>query len=145
MSAPLFPAPGALRPLRRYQQHALEKLRRSIASGRRRPMIQSPTGSGKTELAAHIIDGARAKGNRVIFTVPSLSLIDQTVAAFEAEGINAVGVMQADHERTDPSQPVQVCSVQTLARRDKPDAAVVLVDEAHLTYQSLFDWMDDPA
>jgi superfamily II DNA or RNA helicase len=49
-------------------------------------MLQLPTGAGKTVIAANIIRRARAKGKRVAFTVSALSLIDQTVAAFEAEG-----------------------------------------------------------
>ena len=108
-------------------------------------MLQGPTGFGKTLTAAHIIQRALDKGNRVIFTVPALSLIDQTVAAFEAEGIHCVGVMQGYHPTTDSEQPVQVCSVQTLARRQKPDAAIVIIDEAHLAFKSVHDWMADPA
>lgn len=141
----LFRENGALRPLRPHQARALEALRQSLASGKKRPMLQAPTGFGKTLTAAHIINRALAKGNRVIFTVPALSLIDQTVDAFAAEGIGCVGVMQADHWLTDRTQPVQVCSVQTLARRQKPDAALVLVDEAHLSFKSVHDWMADPA
>ena len=144
MSTPgLFSPTGALRPLRAYQEQALERLRLSLASGKRRPMLQAPTGFGKTLTAVHIIRRALDKGNTVIFTVPALSLIDQTVTAIEAEGIDCVGVMQADHERTDSAQPVQVCSVQTLARRQKPGAAIVLVDEAHLAHQSVHEWMAD--
>ncbi len=86
-----------------------------------------------------------AIGGGTAFTVPAISLIGQTVDAFEREGINCVGVMQADHERTDHTQPVQVCSVATLARREKPDAALVIIDEAHLGSKSVHDWMADPA
>jgi superfamily II DNA or RNA helicase len=68
-------------------------------------------------MGARIIQRALDKGKRVAFVVPALSLIEQTVAAFEAEGIDRLGVMQGIHERTDRNQPVQVCSVQTLARR----------------------------
>ena len=144
MNAPLLDTPGALRPLRPHQERSLEALRHSLASGHRRPMLQAPTGFGKTLTAAHIIQRALNKANRCIFTVPALSLIDQTVDAFEAEGIDCVGVVQADHDRTDPTQPVQVCSVQTLMRRSKPDAALVLVDEAHLAFKGVHDWMADP-
>jgi DNA repair protein RadD len=134
-----------LRPLRPHQERALEALRASLAAGKRRPMVQAPTGAGKTLLAAHIIQRARAKGNAVIFTVPALSLIDQTVEAFEREGLRCVGVMQGLHPRTDPGQPVQICSVQTLARRQKPGAAIVIIDEAHLMFKSVHDWMSEPA
>ena len=142
MNAPLS-SPGALRPLRPHQERALEALRRSLAAGKRRPMLQAPTGFGKTITAAHIIQRALDKGNSVAFCVPALSLIDQTVAAFEREGIHRVGVMQGDHERTDSSMPVQVCSVQTVARREKPDVDLVMIDEAQLAYQSIFRWMED--
>ena len=140
----LFALPGSPRPLRPHQERAIEALGRSIASGHRRPMLQAPTGIGKTLTAAHIIRRARDKGNRVILTVPALPLVDQTVEALEAEGIHCVGVVQANHPRTDREQPVQVCSAQTLARRQKPDAAIVLVDEAHMMFKSVHDWMADP-
>jgi superfamily II DNA or RNA helicase len=134
----------ALRPLRPHQERALEALRRSLLAGHRRVMLQAPTGFGKTLTAAHIIRRALDKQNRVIFTVPALNLVDQTVASFAAEGIDCVGIMQGDHPGTDSEQPVQVCSVQTLARRQKPDAAVVVVDEAHLAFASVHEWMADP-
>ena len=141
----LFTEQGALRALRPHQERVLEALSQSLRSGHKRPMVKMPTGAGKTLAAVHIVKRALDKGNRVIFTVPALSLIDQTVAAFEAEGIHSVGVMQADHERTDQTQPVQVCSIQTLARRQKPDAALVIIDEAHLAFKSVHEWMADPA
>jgi DNA repair protein RadD len=100
----------SLRPLRPHQQRALDALRASLAAGNRRPMLQAPTGFGKTLTAAHMIQRALDKGKRLAFTVPALNLIDQTVAAFEAEGIHCLGVMQGIHERTDRDQPVQVCS-----------------------------------
>lgn len=138
-----FLSPRSLRPLRPHQEQALEALRLSLASGRRRPMLQAPTGFGKTLLAAHIIKRALDKGKRVALTVPALSLIDQTVAALEAEGIAAIGVMQGIHERTDHSQPVQVCSIQTIARRKRPEVDLVLVDEAHQLHKEVFRWIAD--
>jgi DNA repair protein RadD len=132
-----------LRPLRPHQQRALDDLRVSVATGHRRPMLQAPTGFGKTLTAAHIIQCALDKGKRVAFTVPAISLIDQTVAAFEAEGIDCIGVMQGIHERTDRDQPVQVCSVQTIARRKRPEVDIVLVDEAHQLHREIFQWMKD--
>ena len=99
----------SLRPLYPHQQRAIDMVRASLSGGKRRPMLQAPTGFGKTLTAAWIIQMALDKRKRVAFTVPALSLIDQTVDAFEAEGIHAVGVMQGIHPRTDREQPVQVC------------------------------------
>jgi superfamily II DNA or RNA helicase len=106
-------------------------------------MLQAPTGFGKTLTAAHIIQLALNKGKRVAFTVPALSLVDQTVAALEAEGIHCVGVVQGAHERTDETQPVQVCSIQTIGRRKRPEVDLVLVDEAHQLHREIFQWMKD--
>ena len=106
--------------------------------------MQSPTGSGKTVIAAAIVNMARDKDKRVLFCVPALSLIDQTVERFRQNGIYEIGVMQGQHEMTDYDQPVQVCSVQTLARRTVPKADLVIVDEAHVMFKLYDDWMNRP-
>lgn len=143
MSAlPLFqearPAPRVLRP---HQHHALALLKRSLLAGNKRVVVGMPTGSGKTRFAAEIVAGALVKGNQVAFTVPAISLIDQTVESFAMEGIDHIGVMQASHELTHYGAPVQVCSVQTLAHRGCPDFPIVVVDECHLRFKVISEWM----
>jgi DNA repair protein RadD len=96
-----------------------------------------PTGGGKTRLAAELIKSALAKGKRVAVIVPRLSLVDQTVAALAAEGIHCVGVMQGYHPATDGEQPVQIISAQTLSRRQRPQADLVIIDEAHLLHKAI--------
>ena len=81
-----------------HQARALDALRASLLAGKRRPMVQAPTGAGKTILAAAIVEGALAKGKRVLFAVPFLSLVDQTVAAFSPRA-SRVGVMQGRHPK----------------------------------------------
>ncbi len=134
-----------IRALRPHQQFAFDALRSSLSGGKRRPMLAMPTGGGKTLLAAAIVEGVLRRQKRVIFVVPALSLIDQTVTAFWNEGIRGVGVIQGDHIETDLSRPVQVASVQTLQRRGYPDADVVIIDEAHRWFKSYAMWMADPA
>lgn len=136
-------SPSQRKELRDYQAKSINQLRQSFGSGNRRAVIQGATGFGKTLVASRIIESALAKDNRVIFTAPAISLIDQTVSAFEAEGINDIGVMQASHPRTDPDAQVQVCSVQTLARREIPQAALVIVDEAHIRSTAIDQLMID--
>ncbi len=46
-----------MRPLYPHQTRALDLLRQSLGQGRRRPMLQAPTGFGKTLLSAAIVDG----------------------------------------------------------------------------------------
>lgn len=128
-----------------FQDHAIEMLRASLSAGKRRPMMQAPTGAGKTLIASAIIERALEKRNSVIFTVPFLGLIDQTVERFAEQGIHRVGVMQGYHPQTDASQPIQIASVQTLMRRTMPKAKLVMVDEAHRWFDFYGTWMAMPA
>ncbi|AUH33588.1 DEAD/DEAH box helicase [Paracoccus tegillarcae] len=129
--------------LRSHQVKAVQMIRQSLAQGHQSVVCQMPTGAGKTVIASNIIEKAQAKSNSVIFTAPSVSLIDQTVEAFEGQGITDIGVMQANHPRTDRLAKVQVASVQTLARRDIPQAAMVIVDECHLRAKVIEELMVD--
>ena len=133
-----------MKTLRPHQERAIGLLKSSLAKGHRRPMVQAPTGMGKTVMAEHIVAGALAKGNRVCFVVPSISLIDQTVQSFYEAGIRDVGVIQGQHPLTDYSKPVQVASIQTIARRDYNRLAfnVIVVDEAHVLYKAMIEWME---
>lgn len=137
----------ALKPLRPHQQRAIDGLRASLMAGHRRPMLQAPTGAGKTVIAAHIVAGARAKGKRVIFCAPALGLIGQTFERFAENGIDPaeMGVIQADHPWTRPHAPIQIASVHTLARRPLPMADVVVIDEAHVDHKFYQGWMAMPA
>jgi DNA repair protein RadD len=112
----------------------------------RRVVLQSPTGWGKTVVAADIVARAQERRKKVLITVPAVSLIDQTVEALWSQGIRGVGVIQANHEMTDWSQPVQVASVQTLIKRaEKPEAHVVIVDECHKWFRYFGTWFASEA
>lgn len=129
--------------LRPHQETALAMLRQSLGQGKRTPMLEAPTGFGKTKLAAAIVHGALRKGNRVIFVVPAISLINQTVQSFWDEGITDIGVLQGQHELTNTARRVQVASVQTLQNRKIPHADLVLVDEAHRWFKFYERWFAD--
>jgi len=133
--------PAILRP---HQVRALELIDQAIAEGARRIMLQAPTGMGKTIVAATLAKRITDQGKRAIFTVPALSLIDQTIQKFYAEGVRDVGVMQANHFMTNVVRPIQVASVQTLARREIPKADLVMIDEAHRMFDSVNEWLTDP-
>jgi DNA repair protein RadD len=128
------------------QVEALDNIRKSIQQGVRRIVLQAPTGFGKTKCAAAIIDGALSKGNRIAFVVSAISLIDQCVESFYAEGIRDIGVFQGNHHMENHSKPVQVCSIQTLkSRRSYPDAKIVMFDEVHCLHDYHKQWLSDPA
>jgi len=118
--------------LRPYQVGAIDALRARVSAGVRRVLLCAPTGSGKTVMASEVIRGAVARGKRVVFVAHRKELIDQAFDKLCRFGVSA-GVIMAGDKRRDDYWPVQVCSIQTLARRmDRlPPADVVVIDEAH--------------
>ena|SRR5215831_4309299 len=102
------------------QEKGLYMVRSAYSAGERRICAMMPTAAGKTVTAAAIIDRALRKGKRVLFTVPAIQLVDQTIETLWSEGIRDIGVLQGRHPLTNPSMPVQVASTQTLARRAFP-------------------------
>jgi len=123
--------------LRPYQSEALVGLRRSIASGKRRPILQAPTGSGKTFTACALCKSAIEKGNRVLIVAPRRELVHQFSKSLYAIGLSH-GIIMAGMGMTLHRQ-IQVASFDTLhARAIKsnriplPEADVLIFDEAHL-------------
>jgi superfamily II DNA or RNA helicase len=108
--------------LRPHQLNLLREIDATIAAGQTRIVAQAPTGFGKTILAAHRLRRLQDSGKRGIFIVPALSLIDQSVEKLYAEGVDDIGVIQANHVLTNYARPTQIASVQTLQRRQVPDA-----------------------
>lgn len=124
--------------LRTYQSDLIDALRRSVAAGARRPLVQAPTGSGKSLLMAELTRLAEAKRSRVLILAPRRELIYQTSEKVAEMGVTH-GVIMAGEPRT-LSQDVQVACIPTLHRRAiqaermaLPPADLLLVDEAHLS------------
>src|SRR5438552_13083401 len=105
------PHGGGLRP---YQRNAVVRVWDAIKRGVRRIMVQAATGAGKTLIASAITAECRTQDRRVLFVVPAIELVDQTLEKFYREGIRDVGVMQGSHWMTHPWRPTQIASVQTL-------------------------------
>lgn len=91
-----------------------------------------PTGGGKSITAIAMMATALGFGQRILVLAHRKELLDQFWGSLQSEGI-AAGLIRADDERTDASLPVQLASVDSLDRREKPPADLVVVDEAHRT------------
>ncbi len=133
-----------MRTLRHDQIETLVEVDEAVEEGLRRIMVQAPTGWGKTLLSSALLGKYREEGKRVMFVVPALSLINQTIEVFNSEGLHDIGVMQAYHQDTNWDMPIQVCSVQTLMRRTLPKADIVMIDEAHIFFKFYEKWFLDP-
>ena len=141
----LFNERAEAKTLRVDQSDALTTLRGAVADGKRRICMQAPTGWGKTVFSASLVESAQAKNKKVMFTVPAISLIDQTVSMFAKQGILDVGVMQATHHLTNWNMPIQVCSVQTLMKlRTLPTVDIVVMDECHRWFNFYEKWLGTP-
>lgn len=118
-------------PPREFQESAHERLRDGVRQGHKNQLIMAPTGGGKTYLGLRIAHEALVRGKRAIFVCDRSTLINQTSEAADRYGLSAHGVIQSNHWRYSPNMPLQIASAQTLARRQWPDADVIIIDEAH--------------
>jgi superfamily II DNA or RNA helicase len=127
--------------LRDYQSEAINALRDGIRQGMKRQVLVAPTGAGKTVVASHLLREADRKGAYSLFLVDRVSLVDQTSATLDSYGIHH-GVVQADHPRWEPWANVQVCSIQTLAKRMLPrEPALICYDECHVRFRATMEFM----
>lgn len=117
-----------MHPLRDYQRKALGNVAGHWRSSRS-VLLVAPTGAGKTRMGVDpVVQYARA-GRKVLWVVHRRELWKQAKRALAREGVTA-GVIAAGVDRS-PHEPVQVASVQTWLRRTKPEADLVVFDEAH--------------
>lgn len=101
--------------LRSYQVDILDQARELMRTRTRSILIQSPTGSGKTLLTAHMLKKSAEKGMVSAFLVHRRELVKQSIRAFSGVGVPH-GVIAAGFIE-DLRQAVQIASVQTIARR----------------------------
>lgn len=117
-----------------HQLRAVEQLREAFRE-HRRVLLVLPTGAGKTRTASHVIERYLARPalpastpRRVLFIVHRIELAKQ--AARQLPG--PVRVISGDLDDGPEDAPVTVASVQTLLARDlRPEATLLVVDEAH--------------
>ncbi len=116
--------------LRAYQELAINQVREALEQ-HLRALLVMPTGSGKTIVFARISRLASDRGRKVLILVHRRELVkqasDKLLKAGVEHGIIAAGFKPSSH-------PVQIASVQTLARRLRtvsiePD--LIIIDEAH--------------
>ncbi len=116
--------------LRLYQNELINAVRASFASGHRKVLLVSPTGSGKTALTVHMMDTASKRGLRCMFLVHRNELLKQTSAAMWEQHLEHGQVKSGSRLSV---QPVLVASIGTLINRlekiQEPD--LIIIDEAH--------------
>lgn len=120
--------------LRPYQIQVINDLKAKVREGHRRIVIMAGTGSGKTVISGQICADAEKLGSRLLFLVHLDVLVGQTYAKMQDFGLHC-GFIKAGWPE-DPQAPIQIASVQTMAKRDwwqTWPADLIFYDEGHTT------------
>lgn len=126
--------------LREYQERAIGRLREALKSGHKKPVMVLPTGGGKSIIFGQVITNIVENGKKILWIVHRRNLVNQMKSVLENHFGIEPGVIMAGVE-PDTSKPVQLCTIQTFARRMELDdleynrfmipADVILIDEGH--------------
>ena len=114
--------------LRLYQKDTIDRCRLAFSEGNKRVVLQAGTGSGKSIMAAAIVQAAVARGKRVLFTTHRREIHAQTMGKLRLAGVEAAELTAG---KVVPDAQVIAASQQTLARRTIPAVDFVIIDEAH--------------
>lgn len=99
-----------------------------------------PTGAGKTLCFTELMKRFASDGRRSIMAVRGVKLLSQAAERLEREGV-PYSVIQASDKRLDESLFITLASIDTLARRKlRPEADLIVIDEAHLANSDSFKW-----
>ena len=129
--------------LRPHQQEVVEKIDQAFADGHRCQLLYAPTGFGKTEVAMALMKAASSAYKKTAMVLDRIVLVNQTSTRLARYQINH-GVMQGDHWRFRPMERIQICSAQTLEKRNnfpKPD--LLIIDECHVQRKQVIQYIED--
>lgn len=111
--------------LRPHQERALKEVKSGFASADRGKLIMA-CGTGKTFTALKIAEAMAGKGKRVLFLVPSLSLLSQTLTEWTQESKT-------------PLHSFAVCSDSDVGKKRKKDDDIVQTFMHELRYPATTD------
>ena len=99
-------------------------------TGDGRYLLGDFTVTHNTECAAYLIQEAMGKRSRVAFVADRRTLVKQTSQRFTDYGMPHGIAMAGDTTRR--NEPIQICSAQTLEKREWwPEVDLIVVDECH--------------
>jgi DNA repair protein RadD len=121
--------------LRGYQDRAVRSTLERFATGVSSVCLVAPTGSGKTRMGEEVA----ASAEHVVWVAHRRELVQQAAGRLAARfGRSSVGMVMPGEQETADAR-MQVGTVQTLLARDlRPDADLLVLDEAH--HYAAHDW-----
>ena len=139
--------------LRPYQTKAIDLMRTSIADGKKRIILCSPTGSGKTVMFTYMVAKALERGKQAIIFTDRIELLKQSNGALDLFGIKPT-LIEASKTRLDVSGNCFIAMAQTFSRRKNATEYtdllnrmdLVIIDEAHKqTFNPLLPYINPNA
>ena len=125
--------------LRPHQQDVVDQLSEGFKNGHRCQILYAPTGFGKTEVAMSIMKKVAESYKKTAIVLDRVVLVQQTSLRLGKYDIPH-GVLQSNHPKYLPNEPIQVCSAQTLEKRRLiPDMDLLIVDECHVQRKGTID------
>ncbi len=127
---------GEQRKVRPYQQDTMKALDHAIELGKRRFLIELPTGTGKTDLICLYLKRLLEAGHteRILFLVDREQLAKQALEAFQ-DILNQYGSYWLKSSMARQEQQITVCLLQTMISRYPEFTSgyfdVVIADECH--------------
>ena len=118
---------------RPYQDKGMYLMRKAFSDGKRKILFWLATGGGKSFVFSELITGLMKNKKRILFLVKRKQLVFQTHRLMSNMGIDS-SILIAAEKGFDNSKPLQICSIDTVVRRDMEflkgfDA--VIIDECH--------------
>jgi superfamily II DNA or RNA helicase len=131
--------------LRPHQVEIIDAVRESLREGNKRVIIQAPCSTGKTVIAASMLESAMLKNKKAVMLCDRIQLVGQTCKTLDDFGLaGKYSIMMGDHPLYDPNKLIQVCSTQTaMNRKDSLALAadLFIIDECHVLFKSVRDLM----
>ena len=132
--------------LRPYQQEIIEKIREEWLNGKKRLVVSSPTGSGKTVLFSYMSQQAKLKGSNILILTHRDELLGQTSGTLQEFNLNPYVITA--QTKVPPTGGLYVAMTKTLGNRLKKDVwkewyrniDLLVIDENHMCE---FDWIFD--
>jgi len=122
--------------LRDYQTKLVDEIRNSFTNKKKRVILCSPTGSGKTVMFTYIVKNAIEKGGRVLIFTHRTELLKQSSKTFANFGL--IPELITANSTPDLSLSLHVSMVETFNRRIEDyllflqSRTLIIIDEAHL-------------
>jgi superfamily II DNA or RNA helicase len=136
--------------LREYQNNAIDKIKKAWKEGKKKIIICSATGSGKTVMFSEMCRLVEVKGKKSLIITDRIELLSQTDNKLMQFGLNPF-ILNANSKSIE-NKSTAVAMVETLNRRlEKTDYKeflqsfdLIVFDECHKScFDKIFDYLDE--